>query len=61
MLEEGKYPVPVDEGGVSGFDSAAEVLAVGSGGTKFIIRDHVAVAGDLLRLTTDEGRWRRMQ
>jgi NADPH:quinone reductase-like Zn-dependent oxidoreductase len=54
MLEEGKYPVPVDEGGVSGSDSAAEVIAVGSGVAKFSVGDHVAVASDLLRFTIDD-------
>jgi len=54
MLEEGKYPVPVDEEGISGSDSAAEVVAIGPSVTKFTVGDHVAVAGDLLRLSIDD-------
>lgn len=54
MLEEGKYPVPVEDGGVSASDCAAEVIAVGDGVTKFAVGDRVAPTIDLLSLTGDE-------
>ena len=54
MLEEGKYPVPVEDEGVSASDCAAEVVAVGFEVTKFTIGDHVTVTIDLLRLTGDD-------
>jgi NADPH:quinone reductase-like Zn-dependent oxidoreductase len=54
MLQEGAYPVPVEDGGVTGSDSAAEVIAIGDQVTKFVIGDHVAATNNLLSLTGDE-------
>jgi NADPH:quinone reductase-like Zn-dependent oxidoreductase len=54
MLQEGKYPVPVEDGGVSASDCAAEVVAVGSDVSKFAIGDRVAPTVDLMNLTGDE-------
>jgi NADPH:quinone reductase-like Zn-dependent oxidoreductase len=54
MLNENKYPVPVEDGGVSASDCAAEVVAIGSEVSKFSLGDHVAPTVDLLNLTGDE-------
>jgi NADPH:quinone reductase-like Zn-dependent oxidoreductase len=54
MLQENKYPVPVEDGGVSASDCAAEVIAIGSNVTKFTIGDRVAPTVDLMNLTGDE-------
>ena len=54
MLEEGKYPGPVEDGGISASDCAAEVIAVGDDVTKFAVGDRVAPTIDLLSLTGDE-------
>jgi NADPH:quinone reductase-like Zn-dependent oxidoreductase len=54
MLQEGAYPVPVEDGGVTGNDCAAEVIAIGDQVTKFVIGDHVAATNNLLSLTGDE-------
>jgi NADPH:quinone reductase-like Zn-dependent oxidoreductase len=54
MLEEGKYPVPVEDEGISASDCAAEVVAVGDNVTKFKVGDCVAPTIDLLSLTGDE-------
>ncbi|KAH7384115.1 hypothetical protein DE146DRAFT_667892 [Phaeosphaeria sp. MPI-PUGE-AT-0046c] len=54
MLEEGKYPLPVEDGGVSSSDCAAEVIAVGSEVKKFSLGDHVAPTSDLWSITGDE-------
>jgi NADPH:quinone reductase-like Zn-dependent oxidoreductase len=54
MLQEGGYPIPVEVGGVSGSDCAAEVVAIGDSATKFSIGDRVAPTVDLLCLTGDE-------
>ncbi|KAH8698234.1 hypothetical protein GQ44DRAFT_764765 [Phaeosphaeriaceae sp. PMI808] len=54
MLRENAYPAPVDEGGVSGSDCAAKVIAVGPEVVKFALGDHVAPTVDLLNLTGDE-------
>ncbi|KAF2825929.1 NAD(P)-binding protein [Ophiobolus disseminans] len=54
MLEEGKYPVPVEHGGISASDCAAEVVDVGPGVTKFAAGEHVTVTVDLLSLTLDD-------
>jgi NADPH:quinone reductase-like Zn-dependent oxidoreductase len=54
MLREGGYPVEVEDGGVSGSDCAAEVVAIGSEVTKFELGDRVAPTVDLLGLTGEE-------
>jgi NADPH:quinone reductase-like Zn-dependent oxidoreductase len=54
MLKDGKYPIPVEEGGVSASDCAAEVVAVGSEVQSFIIGDHVAPTIDSNNLTGNE-------
>jgi NADPH:quinone reductase-like Zn-dependent oxidoreductase len=54
MLREGGYPVDVEDGGVSGSDCAAEVVATGSDVTKFGLGDRVAPTIDLLSLTGEE-------
>ncbi|KAF2026900.1 NAD(P)-binding protein [Setomelanomma holmii] len=54
ILQEGGYPIPVEVGGVSGSDCAAEVVAIGSSVTKFAIGNHVAPTVDLLSLTGNE-------
>jgi NADPH:quinone reductase-like Zn-dependent oxidoreductase len=51
MLQEGKYPVPVEDGGVSASDCAAEVVAFGSEMNKFVSGDHVAPTVDFNNLT----------
>ncbi|KAF1847015.1 NAD(P)-binding protein [Cucurbitaria berberidis CBS 394.84] len=54
MLRENGYPVPVEAGGISASDCAAEVVAIGSAVRGFVIGDHVAPTVDLLNLTGDE-------
>lgn len=54
MLQEGAYPVPVEEGGIPASDCAAEVVAVGAEVTNFVIGDHVAPTVDLVNLTGNE-------
>jgi NADPH:quinone reductase-like Zn-dependent oxidoreductase len=54
MLQEGKYPAPVEDGGVSASDCAAEVVAIGSGVKKFRLGDHVAPTIVLGILTGEE-------
>ena len=54
MLQENKYPVPVEIGGVSASDCAAEVVAIGSSVSSFALGDHVAPTVDLMSLTGDE-------
>lgn len=54
MLQEGKYPVPVQDGGVSASDCAAEVVAIGNEVKKFSLGDHVAPTVDLWSITGDE-------
>lgn len=54
MLQEGAYPVPVEDGGISASDCAAEIIAVGSQVSSFAIGDHVAPTIDLLSLTGRE-------
>lgn len=54
MLQENAYPVPVEAGGISASDCAAEVVAIGKDVTAFAIGDKVAPTIDLLDLTGDE-------
>ena len=54
MLHEGKYPVPVDTGGICASDAAGEVIALGSEVIKFKIGDRVAPTIDLEALTSDD-------
>lgn len=54
MLQEHAYPVPVDAGGISASDCAAEVVAIGESVRKFSIGDRVAPTIDLMSLTGDE-------
>jgi NADPH:quinone reductase-like Zn-dependent oxidoreductase len=54
MLQEGGYPAPVEDGGITGSDCAAEVIAVGDEVTKFVVGDHVAPTINLLSLSGDE-------
>lgn len=54
MLQEGKYPAPVEDGGVSASDCAAEVVAIGSKVKGYEVGDRVAPTIDLLNLTGEE-------
>ncbi|EAT82284.2 hypothetical protein SNOG_09949 [Parastagonospora nodorum SN15] len=54
MLQEGKYPATVDDGGVSASDCAAEVVAIGRGVERFALGDHVAPTIGLEILTGEE-------
>lgn len=54
MLEEGRYPIPVEEQGISASDCAAEVIAIGSEVSKFVIGDRVAPTIDSFNLTGKE-------
>jgi NADPH:quinone reductase-like Zn-dependent oxidoreductase len=54
MLQEHKYPVPVEVGGVSASDCAAEVIAIGDSVRKFTPGDRVAPTTDLMYLNGDE-------
>lgn len=54
MLEEGKYPVPVEDGGISASDCAAEVVALGDKVTDFVVGDHVAPTINLANLSDDD-------
>jgi NADPH:quinone reductase-like Zn-dependent oxidoreductase len=54
MLQENEYPVPVEDGGVSASDCAAEVIFIGSNVAKFAIGDREAPTVDLMNLTGDE-------
>lgn len=54
MLQEGRYPVPVESGGVSASDCAAEVVAIGSEVKEVAIGDHVAPTPNLALLTGNE-------
>lgn len=54
MLREGGYPVPVEDGGISASDGAAEVIGVGEQVDEFRLGDHVAPTVDLESLTGDE-------
>lgn len=54
MLHEGRYPVPVEEGGVSASDCAAEVVALGDGVKDFVVGDRVAPTIDLASITGEE-------
>jgi NADPH:quinone reductase-like Zn-dependent oxidoreductase len=54
MLKEGGYPLTVEDGGITGTDCAAEVIAIGNEVTKFVIGDHVAPTSDLLSLSGKE-------
>lgn len=54
MLQEGKYPAPVKDGGISASDCAAEVVSIGSSVSKFALGDHVAPTIDLVVLTSEE-------
>jgi NADPH:quinone reductase-like Zn-dependent oxidoreductase len=54
MLREGDYPVPVEDGGVSASDCAAEVIAIGDQVSCFKKGDHVAPILDLENLTGEE-------
>jgi NADPH:quinone reductase-like Zn-dependent oxidoreductase len=54
MLQGGKYPVPVEEGGISGSDCAAEVVAVGPKVQRFVVGDRVAPTVDSNNLTDNE-------
>lgn len=54
MLREGAYPAPVEAGGICASDAAAEIVAQGSGASKFKIGDRVAPTIDLEALTGKE-------
>ncbi|KAF2684727.1 NAD(P)-binding protein [Lentithecium fluviatile CBS 122367] len=54
MLHEGCYPVPVEDGGVSASDCAAEVVAIGAEVKDFVVGDRVAPTVDLARLTGED-------
>lgn len=54
MLDEGKYPVPILDGGVPSSDCAAEVVAIGNEVKKFSMGDHVAPTVDSNSITGDE-------
>jgi NADPH:quinone reductase-like Zn-dependent oxidoreductase len=54
MLQEGKYPAPVDDGGISASDCAAEVVAIGRSVERFALSDHVAPTIGLEILTGEE-------
>jgi NADPH:quinone reductase-like Zn-dependent oxidoreductase len=54
MLREGDYPMPVEDGGVSASDCAAEVIAIGDQVSHFKKGDHVAPIPDLENLTGEE-------
>lgn len=54
MLQEGKYPIPVDDGGISASDCAAEVVSIGSEVDCVAVGDRVAPTIDLANLTGHE-------
>lgn len=54
MLHEGRYPVPVDDGGIVASDCAAEVVAVGAEVKEFAIGDRVSPTINLASLTGEE-------
>jgi NADPH:quinone reductase-like Zn-dependent oxidoreductase len=54
MLREGGYPMPVEDGGITASDCAAEVIATGDQVSRFKKGDHVAPVVDLENLTGEE-------
>jgi NADPH:quinone reductase-like Zn-dependent oxidoreductase len=53
ILQEGKYPIPVKDGGISASDCAAEVVAIGSEVKNFVLGDRVARTIDFNNLTVE--------
>ena len=54
MLEQGGYPLAVEDGGIPGTDCAVEVVSIGGDVIDIVIGDRVAPVVDLVNITGHE-------